>query len=77
MTVMLVFRTPLPVIMIVLICTSIFAATEKRVGSTSNVITNMKSLKMSGLAGKLSSLIQQLRAEELQASISFRLIGCS
>ena len=48
------------------------AATQRRVGSTANVIANMKSLKISGLAVQLGSLIQSLREKEIKAGLAYR-----
>ncbi|KAI0503440.1 putative ABC multidrug transporter [Xylaria bambusicola] len=45
---------------------------QRRVGLTSNVIANMKSLKISGLTAPITSFVQQLRVKELAASKEFR-----
>jgi ATP-binding cassette subfamily C (CFTR/MRP) protein 1 len=49
------------------------AATQLRVGSTANVIANMKSLKMTGLTLQLESLIQRLREREITAGKAYRI----
>ncbi|KAH8821942.1 ABC transporter-like protein [Xylogone sp. PMI_703] len=54
-------------------------AIQKRVGITSTMLNNMKGVRMSGLAPKLSAVIQQLRMKELFDMTSFRsvLIYCA
>jgi ATP-binding cassette subfamily C (CFTR/MRP) protein 1 len=47
---------------------------QKRVGLTANVISNMKHLKISGLAVPVEKLIQSMRVDELESSSSFRRI---
>ncbi|KAH7145722.1 P-loop containing nucleoside triphosphate hydrolase protein [Dactylonectria estremocensis] len=49
--------------------------TQKRVGITSAMIGHIKSIKMSGLAQKLSDTIANLRVEEIKASKPFRVVG--
>jgi ABC-type multidrug transport system fused ATPase/permease subunit len=46
---------------------------QVRVGSTANVISNMKSLKISGLAKEMSDTIQGLRDVELESAQVFRM----
>ncbi|KAI5922440.1 ABC multidrug transporter [Camillea tinctor] len=51
---------------------------QRRVSLTSNVIANIKNLKMSGLASFMAESVQNLRIEELAAGASFqRLVLCS
>jgi ABC-type multidrug transport system fused ATPase/permease subunit len=45
---------------------------QLRVGSTANVISNMKSLKISGLAKEVADVIQGLRDKELDSAWVFR-----
>ncbi|PVH82350.1 ATPase-like protein [Cadophora sp. DSE1049] len=47
---------------------------QKRVGLTANVISNMKHLKISGLAAPVEDLIQAMRVDELQAASRFRTV---
>lgn len=47
---------------------------QRRVGLTSAVVGQMKGLKMSGLAGPVGGLIQQMRVDELRAGARFRMI---
>ncbi|WZH49980.1 putative ABC multidrug transporter [Fusarium acuminatum] len=47
---------------------------QKRVGLTATVIGNMKTIKMSGLAGPVSTFVQKLRVDELAAGAKFRKI---
>lgn len=47
---------------------------QRRVGLTSAVVGQMKGLKMSGLAGPVGKLIQQMRVDELRAGARFRMI---
>jgi ATP-binding cassette subfamily C (CFTR/MRP) protein 1 len=47
---------------------------QKRVGLTANVISNMKHLKISGLAGPVESLIQNMRLDELNSASRFRTV---
>ncbi|KAM0467781.1 hypothetical protein ACHAP7_011585 [Fusarium lateritium] len=47
---------------------------QKRVGLTATVIGNMKTIKMSGLAGPVSTFVQKLRVNELAAGAKFRKI---
>jgi ABC-type multidrug transport system fused ATPase/permease subunit len=51
------------------------AGVQKRVGLTATVITNMKNLKISGLATTVSDFLQKLRVEELAAGSRYRKIG--
>lgn len=53
------------------------AAVQKRVGLTATVITNMKNLKISGLSAAISGFVQQLRVDELTASVLYRKIFIS
>ncbi|KAJ4290433.1 hypothetical protein N0V90_010649 [Kalmusia sp. IMI 367209] len=53
------------------------AGVQKRVGLTATVIANMKNLKISGLSVAISSFVQQLRVDELAASVRFRKIFIS
>lgn len=48
---------------------------QKRVGLTANVISNMKHLKISGLAVPVEELIQNMRVDELQAASRFRTVN--
>jgi len=48
---------------------------EKRVGLTANVLSNMKHLKISGLAVPVEELIQEMRVDELQAASRFRTVN--
>ncbi|KAI0389430.1 putative ABC multidrug transporter [Xylariaceae sp. FL0594] len=50
------------------------AGNQKRVGLTSIVISNMKSLKLSGLTSTVSDYVQDLRVQELSAGGRFRKI---
>lgn len=47
---------------------------QKRVGLTSNIIGEMKHLKIAGLVGPVEESIQQMRVEELKAGARFRMI---
>ncbi|KAL2075027.1 hypothetical protein VTL71DRAFT_8807 [Oculimacula yallundae] len=47
---------------------------QKRVGLTANVISNMKHLKISGLAAPVEGLIQAMRVDELKAASRFRAV---
>jgi ATP-binding cassette subfamily C (CFTR/MRP) protein 1 len=47
---------------------------QKRVALTSNIIGQMKHLKISGLVGPVQESIQQMRVEELKAGARFRMI---
>lgn len=47
---------------------------QKRVGLTANVISNMKHLKISGLARPVENLIQAMRVDELKAASRFRTV---
>ncbi|EAW21065.1 putative ABC transporter [Aspergillus fischeri NRRL 181] len=47
---------------------------QKRVGLTATVITSMKSLKISSLAGPVAKYVQQLRVDELAAGARYRRI---
>ncbi|KAH7165470.1 P-loop containing nucleoside triphosphate hydrolase protein [Dactylonectria macrodidyma] len=49
--------------------------TQKRIGITSAMIGHTKSIKMSGLAQRLSDTIANLRVEEIKASRPFRVVG--
>ncbi|OTB09427.1 hypothetical protein M426DRAFT_18072 [Hypoxylon sp. CI-4A] len=74
-------------IVIVLICTGGIAvlmsamdkgqkawmsAVQKRVGLTSNVIANVKNIKLSGLTDPITRFVEKLRVNELKASSDFR-----
>lgn len=48
--------------------------TQKRVGFTANIISNMTSLKMSGLTKQMGDLAQGLRIEELRSASRLRLL---
>jgi ABC-type multidrug transport system fused ATPase/permease subunit len=48
---------------------------QKRVGLTANIISNMKQLKISGLAVPVEELIQNMRVDELQAASRFRTVN--
>jgi ABC-type multidrug transport system fused ATPase/permease subunit len=50
------------------------AKIQKRVGLTSNVIGNMKHLKISGLTGPVEDAIQGMRVDELKTGSKFRMI---
>lgn len=45
---------------------------EKRIEVTTHTLSSMRGVKMSGLAPKLSGMIQSMRASELQAAAKFR-----
>ncbi|KAF5510100.1 ABC transporter FUM19 [Colletotrichum siamense] len=45
---------------------------QKRVGHTANIIANMKSLKISGLASPVEQAVQELRVAEVKAGGKFR-----
>ncbi|KAJ4003924.1 hypothetical protein NW752_012062 [Fusarium irregulare] len=47
---------------------------QKRVGLTATVISSMKNIKMSGLAGPVTAFLQKLRVDELAAGAKFRTI---
>ncbi|RBR06588.1 uncharacterized protein FIESC28_10983 [Fusarium coffeatum] len=47
---------------------------QKRVGLTATVISSMKNIKMSGLAGPVTAFVQKLRVDELAAGAKFRKI---
>ncbi|KAE8445934.1 hypothetical protein EG329_012713 [Mollisiaceae sp. DMI_Dod_QoI] len=47
---------------------------QKRVGLTANVISNMKHLKISGLASPVERLIQNMRVDELETASKFRTV---
>lgn len=47
---------------------------QKRVGLTAGVISQMKHLKISGLAGPVEQLIQDMRVDELETASKFRII---
>ncbi|KAH7411054.1 P-loop containing nucleoside triphosphate hydrolase protein [Cadophora sp. MPI-SDFR-AT-0126] len=47
---------------------------QKRVGLTSNIIGQMKHLKISGLVGPVEESIQQMRDDELRIGARFRMI---
>ncbi|ROW01307.1 hypothetical protein VMCG_05930 [Cytospora schulzeri] len=47
---------------------------QTRVGMTANVIANMKSLRISGLALPIESMVQNLRLKELEAGGRFRMV---
>jgi ATP-binding cassette, subfamily C (CFTR/MRP), member 1 len=48
---------------------------QNRVGLTANIISNMKHLKISGLALPVEELIQNMRVDELQAASRFRTVN--
>lgn len=48
--------------------------TECRVKLTNAVVSNVKPLKMSGLASSTAAMLQHFRTDEIQAGISFRII---
>ena len=48
---------------------------QRRVGMTAGVVSNMASVKLSGLVPRLSTAIQQSREEELRATRSLRLLA--
>lgn len=80
------FVAPLIVVGFCVICLSILARfigprqkawmekIQKRVGLTSNVIAQMKHLKMSGLATPVEESIQRMRVDELKTGSRFRMI---
>ncbi|KAL1862998.1 hypothetical protein Daus18300_008154 [Diaporthe australafricana] len=84
----LAFLAPLIVVGVCAVCSTILARLtgprqkvwmeeiQKRVGLTSTVIGQMKSLKMSGLAAPVGKLVQHMRIEELRAGARFRMILC-
>ncbi|CZR65845.1 related to multidrug resistance protein [Phialocephala subalpina] len=47
---------------------------QRRVGLTANVISNMKNLKISGLAAPVERLIQDMRVDELATASRFRTV---
>ncbi|KAE9372462.1 ATPase-like protein [Stipitochalara longipes BDJ] len=47
---------------------------QKRVGLTASVVSNMKHLKISGLAGPVETLIQSMRVDELNTASRFRTV---
>ncbi|KAH7361060.1 ATPase-like protein [Rhexocercosporidium sp. MPI-PUGE-AT-0058] len=47
---------------------------QKRVGLTASVISNMKHLKISGLAAPVEALVQSMRVDELKAASRFRAV---
>lgn len=47
---------------------------QKRVGLTSTVVGQIKSLKMAGLAAPVATMLQQMRVDELKAGARFRRI---
>ncbi|KAK4863967.1 hypothetical protein LT330_010322 [Penicillium expansum] len=47
-------------------------AIQKRVGATTQVLGSIKSMKMLGLAAKMTDIVQDLRVTELQKSKKFR-----
>jgi ATP-binding cassette, subfamily C (CFTR/MRP), member 1 len=47
--------------------------TQKRVGLTSNMIANMKHLKISGLTGPVETLVQQLRVDKIDVGGRWRM----
>lgn len=49
---------------------------QKRVGLTSTLVGQMKSLKISGLAGPVEASLQNMRVDELRIGARFRLIQC-
>ncbi|KAK1590443.1 ABC transporter [Colletotrichum navitas] len=74
-------------IAVILVCTGITAAAakltgerqsrwmaqiQKRVGHTSNIISNMKHLRISGLAGIVGDFVQKMRVEEMRIGNQFR-----
>ncbi|PGH13069.1 hypothetical protein AJ79_03906 [Helicocarpus griseus UAMH5409] len=50
------------------------AAVQKRVSLTAKVVASMKNVKMSGLLGPVSDMVQKLRVEDLAAGSRFRKI---
>lgn len=82
----LAFLAPLIVVGVCAVCSTLLARLtgprqkvwmeeiQKRVGLTSTVIGQMKNLKMSGLAGPIGKLVQQMRIDELRAGARFRMI---
>ncbi|KAE9377881.1 putative ABC multidrug transporter [Stipitochalara longipes BDJ] len=48
---------------------------QKRVSATSSMLAQIKGLKMMGLTGYMSTLIQELRITELNLSKKFRIVG--
>lgn len=50
-------------------------AVQKRVALTSSMLSSMKSVKMMGLSGLLSSSVQGQRVHELNLSAGFRVFG--
>ncbi|KAK2008949.1 ABC transporter [Colletotrichum eremochloae] len=76
-------------IAVILVCTGITAAgakfagerqsrwmaqIQKRVGLTSNVISNMKHLRISGITDVVGNFVQRMRVEEMQIGNQFRWI---
>ncbi|KAF3389371.1 Multidrug resistance-associated protein 1 [Penicillium rolfsii] len=47
-------------------------ATEKRINFTTSILGSIRNVKFLGLAGIMSSMIEKLRAEELESSKKFR-----
>ncbi len=80
------FVAPLIIVGVCVVCSAIFSRftgprqrawmekIQKRVGLTSNVIGQMKHLKISGLAEAVESAIQSMRMDELNAGAHFRTI---
>ncbi|KUJ11330.1 ABC transporter [Mollisia scopiformis] len=80
------FVAPLIVVLVCITCAAFvnrftgrrqkvwMAKIQKRVGLTANVISNMKHLKISGLAAPVERLIQAMRVDELGSSSKFRTV---
>ncbi|KAK3898910.1 hypothetical protein C8A05DRAFT_37494 [Staphylotrichum tortipilum] len=80
------FVAPLIIVGVCVVCSAIFSRftgprqktwmekIQKRVGLTSNVIGQMKHLKISGLAEAVENAIQSMRVDELNAGAHFRTI---
>lgn len=49
-----------------------FAATEKRINETKNMLASLKAIKMTGASRRVSSSIEGLRLTEFDASKLFR-----
>lgn len=48
------------------------AAIEKRVGTTSSMLSQIKGIKMMGLTDFIHELVRELRVDELKLSMKFR-----
>jgi ABC-type multidrug transport system fused ATPase/permease subunit len=78
------FLAPLVLVTVCILCiallTSLFGnrqvawmvKIQKRVGVTSNLIANMKHLKIAGLTGPVETLVQHLREDEIRVGGSWR-----